>query len=172
MASPPTERLWGQSERWFFKCTVQATVVEYLSQDHWQIRWVGDCMARDRIRATRLARDGEPIYDLDAERDGIRLLVEVIGHPGADDSGDGRPSFVTQGRGLAVARYSDALLSGPAMRRQHPGARVVQAFPAQGLYCTSVPRAYGGSLMRASEVELWMVGEEGTVIERAGRPAK
>ncbi len=173
VANPPIESISGQPERWFSKCGVQASVVKYLIQTSWHIRWVGDCLARDRFKAVRLDRDGEPIHDLDAERDGLQLLVEVIGHPGADDSGDGRPTFPTQERGHAIARYSDALLSGPAMRRRHPGARFVQAFPAHGLYCTSVPRAraYGALSMRAGEAELWMVSKDGTVTERAQRPS-
>jgi hypothetical protein len=171
-ASPPFEPASDQSERWFSKHGVQATVVEYLTQTGWRLRWVGDCVARDRVPGFRLVRAGEPIHDLDAEQDGVRLLVEAVGHPGSLDAGrDGqdtdRVGHPTQGRGRAFARYSDALLTGTLMRNRYLEARIVQAFPAHGLYCTHAPRAYGSPYMRARGVELWMVNKDGTVSEQA-----
>jgi hypothetical protein len=160
------EPLSEQPDRWFSKHGVQTAVAVYLRQSGWQLRWVGDCVARDQLHQLAL----EPVYDMEAERDGVRLLVEAIGHPGSLNGRDGRTlraGLSTQGRTSAFPRYSDALFSAQAICERYPNARVVQAFPAWGWYRTDVPRTYGLPVVRQTGVELWMVYEDGTVKERA-----
>lgn len=164
------EPVSDQPDRWFSKHGVQTAIALHLMNSGWQLRWVGDCLERDVGHPEELAWRGEPLYDLDAERDGVQLLVEAVGHPGSlDGPRDGqravRPGLTTQGRRHAFPRYSDALFSGPAMRRQYPDARIAQAFPIWGLYRTYVPRAYAQPNMRAMNVELWMVDKDGEVTE-------
>jgi hypothetical protein len=42
-----------------------------------------------------------------------------------------------------------------------------EAFPAHGLYRTYAPRAYGSRHIRSYLVELWLVNEDGSVMEQA-----
>ena len=162
LPSSPSE----QPDRWFSKHGVQTAVAVYLTQSGWQLRWVGDCVARDQVHQLAL----EPEYDLEAERDGVRLLVEAIGHPGSLDGRDGRTmrsGLNTQGRHSAFSRYSDALFTAQAICERYPNARVVQAFPAWGMYGTDVARTYGLPVVRDTGVELWMVYDDGSVKEHA-----
>jgi hypothetical protein len=160
------------SGAWYSKDCVQTSVVAHLVETGWTIRWVGDCPKRDRVHSSDLASLGEPIHDVKAERDGVQLFAEVIGHPGSlDGPRDGqerqRSGSATQGRTYAFPRYSDALFTGPAMRERSPDARVVQAYPAYGLYRTYAPRSYGDERIMSYQVELWLVTEDGSVMEHA-----
>ncbi len=53
------------------------------------------------------------------------------------------------------------------MRERSPDARIAQAYPAYGLYRTYAPRDYGDEHIRSYQVELWLVTEDGCVMERA-----
>jgi hypothetical protein len=171
-ALPPDDPALEHATRWYSKQGVQTIVVEHLIETGWSLRWVGDPLKRDRLHPVDLDDIGEPIHDLEAERDGVELFVEVIGHPGSlDGPYDGQarqePGFATQGSSGAEARYSDALGTAPELRDRYPDARIVQAYPAQGMYRTYAPRAYGGAHMRRDRVELGMINEDGTVKEHA-----
>jgi hypothetical protein len=159
------------SKRWYSKHGVQTVVVAHLIASGWTLGWVGDCLKRDRTNASDLAFIGEPFHDVEAERDGVRLFVEIVGHPGSldgprDGQGQVRPGYPTQHRPFAFPRYSDALFTGPVLRGQYPEARIVQAYPVEGLYRTYAPRAYGSTYMRRYSVELWLVNEDGSVEEQ------
>lgn len=68
---------------WFWEGNVQAAVVRYLAGDGWHIRRVADTASRERG------------VDIEGDRDGVRLLVEVKGYPAAPMHGAGervRPS--------------------------------------------------------------------------------
>jgi hypothetical protein len=162
----------SHSTRWYSKHGIQTVVVARLIASGWSIRWTGDSLKRDRTNPADLAFIGEPFHDVEAEGDGVRLFVEVVGHPGSlDGPRDGQaqvqPGYPTQRRPFAFPRYSDALFTGPVLRRQYPDARIVQAYPAKGLYRTYTPRAYGSTHMRRYAVELWLVNEDGSVEEQA-----
>ena len=168
----PDDRARDHAARWYSKHGVQTAVLAHLTASSWSLQWVGDCLRRDRTHPSDLGHIGEPWHDVEAERDGVRLFLEVIGHPGSldgpwDEQAPRRPGYPTQGRAYAFPRYSDALFTGPGLRRRFPDARVVQAYPAQGLYRTYAPRAYGGAHMRRYDVELWLVNEDGSVEEQA-----
>jgi len=87
------------SKRWFSKCEVQATVIEYLLQAGWQLRRVGDCAARDQLKAAQLNYTGEPMHELDAEHNGVRLIAEVTGHPGSLEGAWDEQTPLTAGPG-------------------------------------------------------------------------
>jgi len=163
----PGDSVGMQATHWFSKHGVLTDVVSYLLQTGWSIAWTGDAVRRDRLYAGFLVLIGEPIHDVEAKRDGVRLLVEAVGHPGSfdgawDGSKENRSGIGSQQKG-ASGRYSDALWTGPAMRKMHPEARIVQAFPAHGLYRSHAPRAYGSPHMQYWNVELWMVQPDGTI---------
>jgi hypothetical protein len=109
---------------------------------------------------------------VEAERDGERLLLEVIGHLGSHGGPrDGQlllqPGYPTNGVADAFVRYSDALFTGPGLRGRYPDARIVQAYPTQGLYRTDAPRAYASSHIRSYQIEVWLVNEDGSVVQHA-----
>jgi hypothetical protein len=56
---------------------------------------------------------------------------------------------------------------GPGLREGYPDARIVQAYPTQGLYRTYAPIAYASSHIRSYQVELWFVNEDGSLVEHA-----
>lgn len=131
----------------------------------------GTCSGRDAIRRdfwlpSQLQLAGEPIYDAEAERDGTRLLLEAVGHPGGSDiepyADDlDHPEHLEQRNSVAFARFSNALFTGPGLEKANPDAIVVQAFPVHGLYRTYVPRAFNMGLQ--GRVGLWLVQPDGTV---------
>jgi hypothetical protein len=162
----------SHATRWYSKHGVQTAVVAHLIASGWSLQWVGDCLKRDRTHPSDLGFIGEPFHDVEAERDAVRLLVEIVGHPGSlDGPRDGqaqvRSGYPTQRSPFAFPRYSDALFTGPALRGQYPDARIVQAFPTKGLYRTYAPGAYGSTHVRRYAVELWLVNEDGKVEEQA-----
>ena len=59
--------------------------LRHLFENGWNVTWTGDAIRRDLWHPSRLHLIGEPIHDVEAERDGTRLLLEAVGHPGGSD---------------------------------------------------------------------------------------
>lgn len=137
---------------WFWEGNVQAAVVRHLAAEGWHIRRVADTASRERG------------VDVEADRDGMRLLVEVKGYPAATyargkRAGQPQP---TPAPLQARAYFSNALLSGVLMSGDHEGARVALAFPAMETYRALAERSQA-ALGRAG-IELWLVEEDGSVL--------
>jgi hypothetical protein len=73
----PDDPIRDHSKRWYSKHGVQAVVVAYLIASGWSLQWEGDCLRRDRTHASDLGFIGEPWHDVEADRDGKRLFLEV-----------------------------------------------------------------------------------------------
>lgn len=147
-ASPP---IGGADEAWSWEGNVQAALVRHLAEAGWQIRRVAD------------TGSGEHGVDIDAVREGQRLLVEVKGYPSTvylrgEKRGKPKP---TNPSVQARAYFSHALLSGLLMREANTEARVALAFPDFETY-RSLARRVSGPL-RAAGVEIWLVDESGDV---------
>jgi hypothetical protein len=147
----------AHDEEWFWEGNVQAAVVGHLVAEGWRIR---------RVANTATSEHG---VDIEAERRGERLAIEVKGYPGAtyargDRKGEAK---TTPAAAQARAYFSNALLSGLLMRAdtEAPGARVVLAFPDVATFNNlgrrvSVPLAAAG-------IEVWFVREDGGVVAPA-----
>ncbi len=70
---------------WFSKHGVLAAALCHLIENGWNVLWAGDSIRSGTWSASRLHLVGEPIHDAEAERDGTRLLLEAVGHPGGSD---------------------------------------------------------------------------------------
>ncbi len=130
---------------------MQSAVVRHLAADGWHIRRVADTASRERG------------VDVEADRDGLRLLVEVKGYPAATyargkRAGQAKP---TPAPLQARAYFSNALLSGVLLASEDDGARVALAFPAMETYRALAERSHQ-TLGRAG-IELWLVDEDGSV---------
>jgi hypothetical protein len=135
---------------WFWKGNVQSAVVRVLVADGWDIV---------RVAHTASEEDG---IDIEARKDGQRLVVEVTGHPGttSSDEADGAGSEPTGSPALAKAWFSSGIVSALAVRGDDPSARVVAAFPDLPTYQHLAPRVAGPLL--TSGIEIWLIDEHGT----------
>jgi hypothetical protein len=134
---------------WYRKGSVQSAVVRVLVSDGWDIIRVAHTEAED---------DG---IDIEARKDGQRLVVEVTGHPATTSSGEsdeGPPEPTTTPTDARVW-FSTGILSALAMRGDDPHARVVAAYPAVPMYEHLASRVVAPLL--ASGVEIWLIDEHG-----------
>jgi hypothetical protein len=131
---------------WFWKGNVQSAVVRVLVADGWDIV---------RVAHTASEEDG---IDIQARKDGQRLVVEVTGHPGTTP-GEAR-SEPTAPPTQAKAWFSSGIVSALALRGDDPSARVVAVFPALPTYQHLAPRVAGPLL--TSGIEIWLIDEHGT----------
>lgn len=151
--TPAEDEVLSATDEWFWEGNVQATVVNHLVASRWQIR---------RVANTATSEHG---VDIEAERDGRRLLIEVKGYPGTTYARGVRKgerkttSAVVQAR----AYFSNALLSGLVMRAENAEADVVLAFPAFATYERLARRVYGP--LSTAGIALWLVASDGTVVE-------
>jgi hypothetical protein len=130
---------------WFWKGNVQSAVVRVLVADGWDIV---------RVAHTASEEDG---IDIQARRDGQRLVVEVTGHPGTTP-GEAR-SEPTAPPTQAKAWFSSGIVSALALRGDDPSARVVAAFPALPAYQHLASRVAAPLL--ATGIEIWLIDEHG-----------
>jgi hypothetical protein len=153
-ASEPSAPSADTPTDWYWEGHVQSLVVSHLAKTGWSIRRVAD------------TESSEHGHDIAADRDGERLLIEVKGYPTSTYArGDRQGSTRTLGSLGAQARtyFSNALLSGCIMRAKNADARVVLAFPAKETF-TTLARRTGPVLLKAG-IEVWLVEEDGTVMD-------
>lgn len=146
---------YDTAEDWFTERRVQALVVRHLAAGGWEIRRVADTTSREHG------------IDIQAVRDGISLLVEVKGYPGATYArGEraGQPKR-TAAPMQARAYFSNAVLAGMLMRNDAADARVAIAFPWKETYRNLARRT--AAPLAAAGVEVWLVDEDGALAEIA-----
>jgi hypothetical protein len=150
-ASMPT----AHDDEWFWEGNVQAAVVSHLAGTGWRIR---------RVANTATSEHG---VDIEADRQGERLVIEVKGYPGATYARGERKGVAKATPAAAQARayFSNALLSGLIMRAESTDARTVLAFPAVATYTTLARRVAGP--LTAAGIAVWLVAEDGVVTEQA-----
>jgi hypothetical protein len=141
----------GASHTWFWEGNVQAALVRSLVKDGWEIRRVADTST------------GEHGVDIEARREGRRLLVEVKGYPtSVYVRGEKRGQLKSTNPAVqARAYFSHALLAGLLMRASEADARVALAFPEFETYRSLASRV--GGPLREAGVEVWLVDERGSV---------
>ena len=141
---------------WFWEGNIQAALVRHLAADGWRIRRVADTHSREHG------------IDVEADRNGISLLVEVKGYPSATyRNGPKEGQRKNFGVGAQARNYfGNAVLSGLLMKSDHEGARVVLAFPTQKTF-RGLARRAGGPLLNAG-IEVWLVDEDGYITENIG----
>jgi len=125
-------------------------------------------------------------YDVEAEYDGSRLLVQVVEYPDPDrwpEIARGRneeptsqfheaPDVLPESWGFST--YSMALLTASHLRKQHPQARIAQLYPLIGLFRTLEDpddpslgarslHAYESKYLRDRRIELWLLREDGAI---------
>jgi hypothetical protein len=147
----------AHDDEWFWEGNIQAAVVTHLAATGWRIRRVADTAS------------SEHGVDIEAERDGERLMIEVKGYPSStyargERKGTAKPASVGA---QARTYFSNALLSGVLMRAEGPAARVVLAFPDVPTF-SNLGRWVAGPLAAAG-IEVWLVSEDGTVTETPPR---
>lgn len=147
----PSPAAAADGREWSWEGNVQAALVRHLAAAGWHIRRVADTESRERG------------VDIEADRNGERLLLEVKGYPGStyargDRAGQPKPTSAPL---QARAYFSHALLSGMLMRDGHPDARVALAFPSAETYATLARRSCRP--LAAAGIEVWLVGEDGSV---------
>lgn len=143
-------------EGWFAEARIQSEVVRHLAAEGWDIT---------RVASTATREHG---IDIEAERAGQRLLVEVKGYPDATyRSGPRAGERKPHGVGAQARTYfGNALLAGLLMRADHPEASVVLAFPDFETYRTLASRTRPP--LAAARIDVWLVGPNGSVQESAG----
>jgi len=143
----------AHDDEWFWEGNVQAAVVSHLAQQGWQIR---------RVASTSSSEHG---VDIEASRDGSKVMIEVKGYPGSTYARGARKGEAKGHNVWAQARtyFSNALLAGMIMRSDSPGVRVVLAFPKMPTF-TNLAKRVAAPLASAG-IDVWMVAENGTVTE-------
>lgn len=109
--------------------------------DGWHITRVADTTSREHG------------VDVDANRDGTRLLVEVKGYPS--------PARPQQAPIQARTYFSGVILSGVLLRAEHPDARVVLALPEMATFRNLTDRT--APTLAGVGIEIWLVSENGDV---------
>lgn len=150
-AAKAAEAVTAPDEAWFWEGNVQAAVVRHLAADGWHIRRVADTASRERG------------VDVEADRDGQRLVVEVKGYPSSTYASGERAGEAKRTSAPLQARayFSHALLAGVLMRSDHDAARIALVFPAMETY-TTLARRVATTLVGVG-IELWLVSEDGQV---------
>jgi hypothetical protein len=134
---------------WFTESKVPALLVGHLAKEDWQIR---------RVASTASREQG---VDIEAERHGQDLLVEVKGYPSAQFGRGPKAgqSKIYGAAGQARTYYGSAPLAGLLVREDNQTSPVPLAFPALRTH-ESLARRTTGVLAR-TDVEVWLVDEGG-----------
>jgi hypothetical protein len=137
---------------WFWEGNVQATLVRHLANDGWRIRRVADTHSREHG------------VDIEADRSGVTLLIEVKGYPSATYlKGPNEGQKKNFGVGAQARTYfGNAVLTGLLMRSDNSDARVVLVFPALETF-RALARRSALPLDRAG-IEIWLVDDSGRVV--------
>ena len=147
------EKTDSQEQGWFWEGNVQAAVVRHIASQGWHIRRVADTQSREHG------------VDIEADLDGVSLLIEVKGYPSDRyRTGPNEGQKKSFGVGAQARTYfGNALLAGVLMRSDSPDARVVLAFPAIETFATLARRSI--LPLTKSGIEVWLVSEQGAVTE-------
>ena len=130
---------------------VQAALVRHLANDGWRIRRVADTHSREHG------------VDIEADRGGVTLLIEVKGYPYAtylNGPSEGQKKHFGVGA-QARTYFGNAVLTGLLMRSDNADARVVLVFPALETFRTLARRSAPPLFL--AEIEVWLVSEDGQV---------
>jgi hypothetical protein len=136
---------------WFWEGNVQAAVVSHLAATGWSIR---------RVASTSTSEHG---VDIEADKNGERLLVEVKGYPGSTYARGERKGTAKSAPAATQARtyFSNAVLAGLLMRAEHDDARVVLAFPDMPTFTSLGGRVV--TPLGSAGVEVWTVRSDGGI---------
>lgn len=147
------EKTDSHEQGWFWEGNVQAAVVRHIASRGWHIRRVADTKSRENG------------VDIEADLDGVSLLIEVKGYPSDRyQSGPNEGQKKNFGVGAQARTYfGNALLAGTLLRSDSPDARVVLAFPAVETFATLARRSI--LPLTKSNIEVWLVNEQGAVTE-------
>ncbi|WP_343966471.1 hypothetical protein [Kribbella koreensis] len=141
---------------WPDEAAVQGALVGWLAREGWRITRVADTETMERGT------------DVIADRDGVRLQVEVKGYPGTTyargpKAGQPKPTPPT----LQASHWlANALLKAMRMRGADDGARVVIALPDYPRYrsiLTEIDRILAGA-----GIEAWLLDERGEPVSQYG----
>jgi|NGEPerStandDraft_6_1074524.scaffolds.fasta_scaffold90754_1 hypothetical protein len=143
----------AHDDEWFWEGNVQAAVVSHLAQQGWQIM---------RVASTSSNEHG---VDIEASRDGSRVMIEVKGYPGSTYARGARKGEAKSSPPATQARtyFGNALLAGLLMRSESTEGRVVLAFPDMATFSNLAQRI--AAPLAAASIEVWMVSEDGKVTE-------
>jgi Holliday junction resolvase len=141
----------NDGHEWFWEGNIQAALVRHLANDGWRIRRVADTHSREHG------------VDIEADRGGIMLLVEVKGYPSATYlNGPNEGQKKNFGVGAQARTYfGNAVLTGLLMRSDNVDARVVLVFPALATFQTLARRS--AHPLGLAGIEIWLVKENGQV---------
>jgi|GEM_PF-1949635 len=144
--------LSDDGHEWFWEGNIQAALVRHLANDSWRIRRVADTHSREHG------------VDIEADRNGVSLLVEVKGYPSATYlKGPNEGQKKSFGVGAQARTYfGNAVLTGLLMRSDNAKARVVLAFPALETFQTLARRSTNP--LGLARIEIWLVEDDGQVI--------
>lgn len=140
-------------DEWYWEGNVQAAIVRHLAAAGWHIRRVAETATREHG------------VDVEADRAGQRLLVEVKGYPSAVYARGERQGQSKSTPAPLQARmyYSNAVLTGLILRAEHPDAQVVLAFPDFQTYGTLARRTI--KPLSSAGIDVWTVDVSGTVVD-------
>jgi hypothetical protein len=175
--------------KWFSEESLKAAAMAHLVEDGWSIRWVAEPRLEGPGTPTPEELRARPAPDIEAERDEVRILVQVIEYPDGDrwlarhpervgeikvlDSGE------VQGKSgrWGISSYSHALIFPVHQRLKDPDARIVQLYPLIGIYRTLEDpyahrpeqslHAYESKYLRDRRIELWLLRENGTLFVKS-----
>jgi hypothetical protein len=149
--APVVVEVEDATKEWFWEGNIQAAIVRHLAATGWDVRRVAD------------TESGEHGIDVDAVRDGTRLVVEVKGYPASVYArGDRRGEAKTYPSATQARQYfAGALLTGMLLRADHPSATVALGFPSVGTYEHLAHRT--AEPLRRAGVVVWLVDQAGTV---------
>jgi hypothetical protein len=151
-ALPLRPRITADRE-WHWEGNVQASLARWLANEGWSLR---------RIADTAIKEKGT---DIEAERDGVRLHVEVKGFPSKSYSDPSRAADTkpTQPSVQASHWYAGALLKVLQLRQSYPDDLVAMGLPDFPRYRNLL--AGTQSTLRTMQIQTFLVNENGAVIE-------
>ena len=148
---PSTVRSNPPAHPWPHEVAVQGALVGWLVRENWRIIRVADAEAQEQGT------------DVIADRDGVRLLVEVKGYPGPMHARGPNPTPST----LQASHWlATALLRAMRMRGADQDSRIVIALPdatRYGALLSEIDRS-----LRGARIEAWLLTDRGEPSARFG----
>jgi hypothetical protein len=156
-AAPPTAvRVNPPVHPWPHEVAVQGALVGWLVRENWRIIRVADAEAQEQGT------------DVIADRDGVRLMVEVKGYPGptyarGPKAGEPKPMPST----LQASHWlATALLRAMRMRGADQDSRIVIALPDATRYGALLSEI--DQSLRGARIEAWLLTDRGEPSARFG----
>jgi len=145
------ESNWNASDEWYWEGNIVKRVVSHLVQEGWHITNTANTFSR------------ETGVDIEALRNGTRLLIEVKGYPSV---------FYTQGENKGRIKkttpptqarhwFAEVLFSAILRQTAHPSALVAIALPDNKCYASLAVRATVA--LKKLDITLYWVTESGEV---------